>query len=52
MRHEVGAHKIRQITNLLLQVIMNQLFKSNCIYRYLDSEMTVKVQQFNLPKTY
>jgi len=44
MRHTVGAHKVRQ--NLI--IVIHQLFKSNCIY--LDSEMTVKIQQFQLSK--
>jgi len=40
MRHKVGAHKFGQITI--------KLFKSNCIY--LDGEMIVKIQQFQLSK--
>jgi len=44
MRHKVGAHKVRQITiisySLVIQIKLH----------YLDSEMTVKIQQFQLSK--
>jgi len=44
MRHKVGAHKVYRIT------LINYLpvLKSNCIY--LDSETTIKIQQFQLSK--
>jgi len=42
MRHKVGAHKVRQITI--------KLFTSNQNCIYLDKEMIVKIQQFQLSK--
>jgi len=44
MRHKVGAHKVRQITIKLFTSYSNQ----NSIY--LDREMIVKIQQFQLSK--
>jgi len=39
-----------KFARLLLQVIIKQLFNSN--FTYLDSEMIVKIQQFQLSKSY
>jgi len=44
MLHKVGAHKVRQITTMSYSPVIQ--FK----LIYLDSEMTVKIQQFQLSK--